>query len=79
MGVFAKRDLAAGDEVFRTYFEDEVGHRLVQVRREYLKGGWAFECRCNRCLNEAAYWDEKKKSSAPGDNGGIESGTGRGN
>ncbi|PUU73176.1 hypothetical protein B9Z19DRAFT_1135740 [Tuber borchii] len=72
MGVFAKRDLAAGDEVFRSYFEEEVGHRLVQVRREYLRGGWAFECGCKRCVNEAAYWDWKNKPSVPGDNEDVE-------
>jgi len=77
MGVFAKRDLAAGDEVSRSYFEEDVGHRLVQVRREYLKGGWVFECGCNRCVNEAAYWDGKNKSSAAGNSEGVESGMGR--
>ncbi|PWW78656.1 SET domain-containing protein [Tuber magnatum] len=76
MGVFAKRDLAAGDEIFRSYFEEEVGHRLVEVRREYLKGGWAFECGCKRCVNEATYWSEKNKASASGENRvGIESGS----
>jgi len=77
MGVFANRDLAAGDEIFRSYFEEEVGHRLVQVRREYLKGGWAFECGCKRCVNEAAYWDGKKKSTVSGNKHHVESGAGR--
>lgn len=76
MGVFAKKDLAAGDEVFRSYFEEEVGHRLVQVRREYLRGGWAFECGCKRCVNEAAYWDGKNKPSVPGDDEDVEGGMG---
>ncbi|RPB01129.1 SET domain-containing protein [Choiromyces venosus 120613-1] len=69
MGVFAKRDLIAGDEVCRSYFEEEVGHRLVDVRREYLKGGWAFECGCKRCVNEAAYWTAKNRVAVVGENG----------
>ncbi|KAG0136466.1 hypothetical protein HOY82DRAFT_69664 [Tuber indicum] len=66
MGLFSTRDLAAGDEAFRSYFEDRVGHRLVQVRQEYLAGGWAFECGCRRCVNEAAYWNEKEGASVSG-------------
>ncbi|KAG0642281.1 hypothetical protein HOY80DRAFT_1134622 [Tuber brumale] len=65
MGLFATRDLAAGDEAFRSYFEERYGHRLVDVRQEYLKGGWAFECGCRRCVNEATYWDEKKRAAGP--------------
>jgi len=77
MGVFAKRDLMAGDKVSSSYFEEDVGHRLVQVRRKYLQGRWVFESGCNRCINEAAYWDGKHKSSAFDNNKGVESKTWR--
>jgi len=77
MRVFAKRDLAASDQVSRSYFEEDVGHRLIQVHRKYLQGGWVFESGCNRCINETAYWDGKNKSSASDNNKGVESGTGR--
>jgi hypothetical protein len=60
IGAFARRDVKAGEELVRTYFEHPVGHRLVEARRKYLAAGWAFECACLRCVNEAGYWRDKE-------------------
>lgn len=62
IGVFARRDIKAGEELVRTYFEHPVGHRMVDARRSYLAGGWAFECKCVRCENEAGYWRDKAEN-----------------
>jgi hypothetical protein len=46
--VRARRDLAAGEELFRNYvwylYEDDIDH--VVKRKQELKKGWDIDCKC---------------------------------
>merc|ERR1719343_376024 len=52
--VRAASEIRAGEEVFLSYLPVELLERPGQDRRARLQGGRGFECRCQRCLDEAA-------------------------
>jgi len=49
--IFASRDLRAGDEVTRSYFDI---FQPLEQRRELSTKGWGFVCHCPRCKLEDA-------------------------
>ena len=46
-------DIAAGEELTISYFDEEDLERPVEYRRQMLRQHYNFECQCRRCVREA--------------------------
>ena len=50
---WAKRDIAEGEELCITYLGLETPELDLEERRKRTKETWAFECGCQRCIEES--------------------------